>query len=224
MNNIGTGPIRAFLNYSDNDLEIAKKIKLELRAFGIEIFVAESDLKDGAEWMDFIVREISKHTIFLVLLSENYRMANYASQEFGICFRHAEKVIPIRIDDVKPYGFMSKYHGRLYDKSIKRDEMAKIVEEIISHHARTSDLFEFFTYRYVNAVNFADADFYTKKLEKYNLDDRLGNHDLIKKYINEIVDAITTNSQINVAPSFLRQYAVLINRDKMSNEKIQTIL
>jgi len=120
-------PIEAFLSHADEDKRIARKIANALKKYNIKVFVAHDDIDAGEDWETVLIEKIKDCDIFLVLLSDNFHKANYTDHEVGIARGLSKQIVPMRIDNSSPYGFMSKFQA----KKISDDNMASEIAELV---------------------------------------------------------------------------------------------
>ena len=116
-----------FLSHADKDKKIAEEIAEKLDRL-YDVFVAHRDIEISSEWELELKKRIKKCDLFLILLSENFRKANYTDQEVGIAIQCKRKIFPISIDKTKPYGFMSKYQSG----NINPDDMNDSIQRLSS--------------------------------------------------------------------------------------------
>ncbi|MDE2589357.1 MAG: toll/interleukin-1 receptor domain-containing protein [Patescibacteria group bacterium] len=128
-------PIEVFLSHADEDKRIARKIANALKTYHIKVFVAHDDIDAGDDWETVLIEKIKDCDIFLVLLSENFHNAHYTDHEVGIARGLNKQIVPIRIDNSNPYGFMSKFQA----KKITDDDMETEIAELASKMASATE-------------------------------------------------------------------------------------
>lgn len=102
----------AFLSYQTTDKAVAGQLKSILSAFEITVFLAHEDIDVSAEWRLKILEEISKASIFICLLSENYFQSPWCVQESGIAaYRNDMTIMPLSLDGTIPQGFISNFQS-----------------------------------------------------------------------------------------------------------------
>lgn len=111
--------LNAFISYSTNDKLIGRKIKDILDRFNIEGFLAHDDIHVSEEWKQRIVDELNKADIFISLLSEHFKKSEWTSQELGIAYFRNILIIPLKLDDTNPFGFINHIQG----KSVNSDNI-----------------------------------------------------------------------------------------------------
>lgn len=119
--------ISTFLSHADEDKIIARKLADELAKYGFDVFVAHDDITIGNDWEQILKDEIKNRELFIVILSENFKKADFADQEIGIACAYNKRIFPIRIDDTMPYGFMARFQGsKKIDSNIRQDEVQEL--------------------------------------------------------------------------------------------------
>lgn len=107
--------MKAFISYSAHgQYQYAQKAKEFLEAIEIKSFLADDDLRTASDWKNTIVKEINISEIFIPLLSKEFKASDWCSQELGIAYSQAKKIIPISLDGTKPYGFINHLQTRSY--------------------------------------------------------------------------------------------------------------
>jgi len=103
---------KAFISYSSKDKLIGEKVKDTLGDFGIEGFLAHNDINVSEEWKQRIREELSISDIFILLLSKNFKNSDWTSQETGIAYFREILIIPLRLDETIPFGFINHLQGK----------------------------------------------------------------------------------------------------------------
>lgn len=104
--------ISVFISYSNEEKEIAGLMKLLLEKYcGYEVFLAHDDMTVSADFQEEIMRKIFEADYFIPLISEKFSLSPYTDQEIGIAIAHKKKIIPIKLGQINPYGFIQKYHA-----------------------------------------------------------------------------------------------------------------
>ena len=104
--------MKAFISYSTREKEYGGKIKTILDDIGVESFLAHDDLNVSEEWKRRILSEVKSCQIFIPLLSNSFKESEWCSQETGIVVnRRRVLIIPLSIDGLMPYGFISHIQG-----------------------------------------------------------------------------------------------------------------
>ena len=119
----------AFLSHADEDKITAEEIAEELKKYHYDVFLAHRDIDPGSDWENVLKQRIEECDLFLILLSVNFKQADYASQEVGIAICMDKKIFPFSIDGTMPYGFMSKYQSVKFDTGDIAGEAKTISEQ-----------------------------------------------------------------------------------------------
>lgn len=128
---VATGRISIFISYAQTDIDLAKTLKKMLSEYNFDVFLAADDIHGGDKW-EYVLRDKIKNCdVFLPLLSQNYHQGNLPDQEFGIAHGCGDKILPIRLDQTKPYGFMTSYQYVDCDQSFPRDDIDIIAMDVL---------------------------------------------------------------------------------------------
>lgn len=155
-----------FLSHAHDDRVIARKLADELKNYAFDAFVAHDDIKLGDEWESTILERIKKCDLFIALLSNNFRQAQYTDHEVGIAYSLGKTILPLSVDDTMPYGFMTKIQAKKMSPKIDAKEVSKIFKEFMPKRIETKvddNLINSLIY----AISFSEANYYTRKLSKY---------------------------------------------------------
>lgn len=104
--------MKAFISYSTIQIKLAQEIKDFLKTIDIDSFIAKDDLRTASDWKNMIFNELSASDIFIPILTLDFKKSEWCSQELGIAFYNNKKIIPISVDDCKPYGFINNLQSR----------------------------------------------------------------------------------------------------------------
>jgi len=119
----------AFISYSTVDREWSSIVKSALRVAGFNGFQAHQDLQLSEEWKSAILEELKRATIFVAVLSKDFKGSDWCSQEIGfIISRPDVLIIPLSIDGTVPYGFFSHLQSvRVHDEN----EVNQAIQEVL---------------------------------------------------------------------------------------------
>src|SRR5438045_1604010 len=84
-----------FISYSRKDLDIARRIKEDLKKHGFEIWMDEHNLAPGTEWPDEIKENIKQSIAVLYLVSPTSRSSPYVAHEIALAKIYKRNIIPI---------------------------------------------------------------------------------------------------------------------------------
>ncbi len=97
-----------FLSYASQDAEAAKRIADALRAFGIEVWLDQAELRGGDAWDASIRRQIRECTLFVPIISANTqgRREGYFRREWNLAVERildmahgTPFLVPVVVDD-----------------------------------------------------------------------------------------------------------------------------
>ena len=107
--------ITAFISYSSDEKRVGGRFKSCLTDYcGYDAFIAHDDVPGSAVWEQEIVKAVQRSDIFIPLISKSFRDSTYTDQETGIAVCLGRKIIPIKLEDLDPYGFIGKYQALQY--------------------------------------------------------------------------------------------------------------
>ncbi len=75
--------ILIFLSYSDNNKDIAGKVKIALKEYGVDAFLAREDIPAAENWEDAIVRHLDRCDAFVPIITKGFNSSRWANQETG---------------------------------------------------------------------------------------------------------------------------------------------
>jgi hypothetical protein len=86
---------RVFLSHSRKDVAAVNLIKGQAMAAGVEVYLAEHDMRPGDSLADKIVSRIAMSNAVVVLLSDNSATAAFVQQEIGVALNAGIPIIPL---------------------------------------------------------------------------------------------------------------------------------
>ena len=104
--------LKAFISYSSKQFDLSLEIKGVLEGLNIDSFVAGDDLRISSDWKKSITTNLLDCEIFVPLISKEFKNSEWCSQELGIAYVQKMVVIPISIDQTKPYGFINHIQSK----------------------------------------------------------------------------------------------------------------
>lgn len=209
--------LKVFISYSMNDKDVATKIKEMLAEFGIESFMAHDDIFVSQEWKERILKELNEADVFIPILSHHFRLSDWCSQESGIaCFRNI-LIIPLSLDNTKPYGFMSYRQGkRINDNDIPLNYIMKPIAD----HFPNINVIEKLIDPLEKCHSYRDCEAEMSNLEPY--------FDMLDQaQVDRVIDISIKNNQIYPAGLCLTEYLpkfIDINQDKIDEDKLKRLL
>lgn len=187
--------ISAFISYSSKQKLIGETFKSCLENYcGYETFIAHDDILGSTIWEEEIIKAIKNADFFIPLISKEFKESPFTDQETGIAVCLKKKIIPVKLDEINPYGFIKKYQALQYRNSMNK--LALTIAQIgLIHEPVKSPYHEkalnSITHAFCKSTSFEIANAIIQILCKCN---GLSSHQL-----SQIVKAIRTNSQIKNA-------------------------
>lgn len=204
--------VNAFLSHSDMDKVIAGNIKEKLGKYGINVFLAHTDLEGGTEWESKLFAEIQNCDLFLILLTENYHGGRFTDQETGIALSFPKPILPICIDSTRPYGFMSRYQGLVCKPDFPQNNIDKIVKRCKALTRSEPSIIDMLIKRLHNAHSFSEAHSIARMIEEHN--------EFTSEQIFDLANAYVENLEVHhsymAAPIILR--ILEQNKDKIDKK------
>lgn len=180
-----------FLSHAHDDRVIARKLADELKNHAFDAFVAHDDIKLGDEWESTIFERIKNCDLFIALLSNNFRQAQYTDHEVGIAYGLRKIILPLSIDATMPYGFMTKIQAKKMSPEIDAKEVSKIFNEFMPKTTETTRVEDHLIYSLINADSFGQANYYTRILSQHT--------EFTDAQINLIARGFINNDQLREA-------------------------
>jgi len=150
--------IDIFVSHSNLEKSIATDLKQKLQDTNMRVFLAHDDIDGGDDWMKELYEKINECDVFIVLLSNNYRQANFCDQETGVAYSMNKPMIPLSMDDTKPYGFMSKYQSTNLLSPISEDKIVEIKNLVYAHTKQGQDIIDNLIDQLSKATSFVNAN------------------------------------------------------------------
>lgn len=100
--------IQIFLSYSDNNKDIAGKLKSALKEYGVDAFLAREDIPAAENWEDAIVRNLDLCDAFVPIITKGFNSSRWANQETGYAAGSKKLIIPLNYlgGRIQPEGFL----------------------------------------------------------------------------------------------------------------------
>lgn len=189
--------LRTFLSYeSEHDNLLAGALKRDLENFGINAFIAHSDIKGSQEWMKEIINALDQCDIFIPLITDSYNQSFWTQQESGYAYAKGKKIIPIK-NGQNPNGFIQIYQaiplkyeeinfeeGKIYYDCSKTIEI--IIQLMLDDESFHLNMRHCLINGFLNSKNYSDS----AKKARYLLS-------LLKEFSDDEVIKIITGCQDN---------------------------
>ena len=175
-----------FISHAHKDRREAAALKVQLSNFGIDVFLAHEDIDGSEEWIPHLLCKLRECDVFLVLFSKNYHNGKYTDQESGMALGYDKAIIPIRIDDTEPYGFIASLQFATCNKIFSDNDVTEILRLIA---LRDKDkLTDSLIQHFAAAPSFREAGNRIMQLEQYS--------PFTDKQVNDLATAYIDNYQI----------------------------
>lgn len=149
--------VYAFISHSTLDLRIALALKSGLAPYGIEGFVAHEDIVASQDWMLRIKDELRRATIFIPLVSANFRASLYTDQESGFALALGVPILPISMN-LMPYGFIAGIQAiRLGDRVPDGEFIVGLIRAMIDKPELGAQIRMAMVQKFVLVESFIDA-------------------------------------------------------------------
>jgi len=160
--------VKVFLSHSDKDKKIASELKSKLSKHGLFVFLAHEDIDGGSDWVSKLYEEIQNSKIFIMLLTKNYHPSKYTDQETGIAIDCKKTILPICIDDTRPYGFASSKQAIVCSLPFEDSIIEKIANiskmELVPKSSELDNLIS----ELENSGSYTESATISAQLKKYN--------------------------------------------------------
>ena len=180
--------VKVFLSHSDKDKKIAAELKSKLSKHGLSVFLAHEDIDGGSDWVSRLYEEIQNSKIFIMLLTINYHPSKYTDQETGIAINCKKTILPICIDDTRPYGFAFNKQAMVCSLPFEDSKIEKIVNiakmDIVP---KSSDLDKLLS-ELEQSSSYAESATISAQLKKYD--------DFLESQLVQLVSALN-NPQVH---------------------------
>jgi hypothetical protein len=106
---------KLFVSHVFEERVYATSLKGQLEYFGIDAFVAHSDIKPSHQWLEVIKESLRTCDAFLALLHDEFRKSAWCDQEVGYALACDRIFVPGRFDNSAPHGFLQQYQALRLD-------------------------------------------------------------------------------------------------------------
>ncbi|MFP3257483.1 MAG: toll/interleukin-1 receptor domain-containing protein [Candidatus Nanopusillus acidilobi] len=213
--------LKVFISYSNEDKEIAGKVKKSLESLGLNSFLAHEDIVPSQEWQKEILNNLKEAKIFIPILTPNFKESDWTDQETGMAIAYDLEIIPISLKKrsktrvIDPYGFISRYQAlRIeYDPDtlnqnpdeIINDLQEKLADVLIHKENLTDKVKNCYVNFLIESESYIDANIRSKffnKFEPYN-----------KEQLRKIILGYILNDQLNNAFGASNKIKTFINEN-----------
>jgi nucleoside 2-deoxyribosyltransferase len=99
--------IRLFISHRDSHKDAAHRLDKALEGFGISSFVAHDTIEPIANWREEILKALKTMDALLAFVTNDFGGSDWTNQEVGFALGRDIPVIPIKVQDSDPAGFLS---------------------------------------------------------------------------------------------------------------------
>ena len=176
--------LKVFISHSVSDYKVAKKLKCYMEEHWFSCFVAHKDISLTKKWKEEIIKALNSMEVFIILISQKCKESDYVNQEVGFALSRSVPIIPVKLDDNDPPGFISEIQAITLNRENIEDETLNMIVSSIKgkfpEHIslRKKALNDFFDSQ---STSYQRAGHTFMKLIKYQFDDL---------EIDQIVEAI----------------------------------
>ena len=111
--------LRVFISHSVKNYSIAKNLKDKLEKASLSCFVAHKDIKPTKLWQKEIKKALDSMELMIALITKDFNKRYWTHQEIGAALGKNIPIIPIKIDQSDPKGFISEIQAvNLTEKNI----------------------------------------------------------------------------------------------------------
>ncbi len=101
---------RLFISHVHSQKGFITNLKGALSEYGIDGFVAHSDITPTAEWLEEIQLALETCHAMAAYLTDDFHQSLWTDQEVGYCLKRRVLIVPIKVD-IDPYGFFARYQA-----------------------------------------------------------------------------------------------------------------
>ena len=148
----GTG-IRLFMSHSTGYKTFVSEVSSKLEIYGIQSFVAHSDIQSGATWFEVMTNAIRTCDVFVAFIHEDFKSREWCDHELG--FALGLELQPLLLNfGHQPYGFLKQLQYKGVE-GFNEDRIAGIIFEWLKGtHAYSGRLEDTLVARFVGSTTF----------------------------------------------------------------------
>ena len=199
-----------FLSYHSSDRALAGNIKLNLRHYGLDVFLAHEDIAPTEEWQTRILSELKRAAVFLPLLTDKFITSKWTAQECGIAVARGTFIISLKVT-IDPFGFLAKNQAL----NFRKDNLARSCFGIAKAIYRNPMLQRRFLDGLIDSVrrsgNFEEAIKRTSLVNEFSGYNR--------RQVNEVMMAAIDNPQLHNSFGARRRLDAFIKKNTGKADK-----
>ena len=116
------GMFKLFVSHSSLNRRLAHNLRKELRAYGVDAFVAHDVIEPTADWQNVIEYALRTADAMVALLSKEFRKSRWCDQEVGAVLVQNKLIVSVDLGQ-EPYGFLGRYQA-LKAVNLEPDEVS----------------------------------------------------------------------------------------------------
>ena len=120
------GMVRLFITHRDEHKTRANELAKALVPYGISSFVAHDSIQPMTIWQTEIVNGLETMDVLLAFITDDLHNSIWANQEIGFALGRNVPIIPLKLQDQDPGGFIGKHQAL----KCKYDEVAKAAPQV----------------------------------------------------------------------------------------------
>lgn len=133
------GYFRLFISHLTKYKNAARNLKICMKEYGIDCFVAHEDIQVLKEWEIEIENALFSMDALCAIVTPDFRNSDWCDQEVGIALGQKKAVLPIS-KEMMPYGFFGKYQA-LKSTGKNANEIAKALWLVITDNIKTRQIY-----------------------------------------------------------------------------------
>lgn len=133
------GYFRLFISHLTKYKIAARNLKICMKEYGIDCFVAHEDIQVLKEWEIEIENALFSMDALCAIVTPDFRNSDWCEQEVGIALGQKKAVLPIS-KEMMPYGFFGKYQA-LKSTGKNANEIAKALWLVITENVKTRQIY-----------------------------------------------------------------------------------
>ena len=123
--------VRVFVSHSATNYDIAKTLKDCFIDFGVSCFAAHADIEPTTEWKEEIKKALISMEAMLLLITGDSCNSWWVNQEIGFALSRKIPVIPVKLDQNDPKGFVSEIQAMTLNQEHIRSKRLDILEKLV---------------------------------------------------------------------------------------------
>jgi hypothetical protein len=131
------GFFRLFISHTTAHVDAVLVLKRALQSYGIDSFVAHSDIDPSEMWLDAIRKALMTCDGFAAYLTPDFHSSQWTDQEVGHALARSIPIVAISAPEI-PYGFMNPYQA-LRASADDPERLAAGIYRILAADPRTRE-------------------------------------------------------------------------------------